>query len=199
MAAGGLVLGVGSALVAASWTDQVVGSTEFASGDRFGIESSVDGGSTWSSHPVGAPNPLTFTTAATGVTPGSVIYAPVRIRTEQGSVGASVLLEGASFSGTGVGTLSTALRYRVIRGATSCDATAFGSTPTFVVGAAGAVPLDTPASGAFQLPAGSTSNEPGPGVPLCFEVSLPATNDNWTNPALQNKTVIANWPFVGTS
>jgi hypothetical protein len=197
LAAGGIVLGVGAVLVAASWTDRVLGNSDFGS-SKFGIESSTDGGFAWSSHPIGAPNSLVFTSIATGLVPGSVVYAPVQLRVEAGSEPASVALQGASFSGTGVGNLSTELRYRVVRNAPTCDAAAFASSPTFVVGAGGAAALNTPAPSSFPLVAGAVPTDAGPAVPLCFEISLPATNDNWSNAALPNKTLVANWPFIGT-
>ncbi|SNS68300.1 hypothetical protein [Rhodococcoides kyotonense] len=200
LAAAGIVLGIGAVLVAASWTDKVLGSTDFASGTRFGIESSVDGGTTWASHPVGGPNPLSFSASATGLVPGSVVYAPVRLRTEVGSGAASVTLGAAGFSGTGNGTLSTALHYRVVRGAAVCDASVFGSGAVFVAGSSTAsIPVGSPGSSAFPLAAGATPTAPGSAVLLCFEVGLPATTANWTNAALQNKTLVLNWPFVGTS
>lgn len=191
---------MGAATVAASWTDKVLGNTDFASGGRFGIESSTDGGTTWASHPIGGPNPLVFTTSATGLIPGSVVYAPLRLRTESGSTAASVRLQPAAVLGTGVGNLSVELRYRVVRGGATCDAAAFGAASTFVVGSSsGSVSLNVGAAEDFPLAAGATAAVPGPAVPLCFEIALPATNANWTNSALQNKTLVANWPFVGTS
>ena len=180
LAAGGTVLGIGAVLVAAGWTDTVLGSTEFATGSQFGIESSVDGGSMWSSHPIGAPNPLAFTTTATGMIPGSVVFAPVEL-------------------GSGVGSLSVALRYRVVRESAGCDAAAFTGSPNYVVGSGGPVSLDTSAPVAFPLPAGAGPTLAGPAVPLCFEVSLPATQENWTDATLQSKSLVANWPFEGTS
>ena len=199
LAAGGTVLGIGAVLVAAGWTDTVLGSTEFATGSQFGIESSVDGGSMWSSRPIGAPNPLAFTTTATGMIPGSVVFAPVELRTEAGSAAASVTLQGAAFSGSGVGSLSVALRYRVVRESAGCDAAAFTGSPNYVVGSGGPVSLDTSAPVAFPLPAGAGPTLAGPAVPLCFEVSLPATQENWTDATLQSKSLVANWPFEGTS
>lgn len=176
----------------------MLGSSDFAS-SKFGIESSTDGGSTWSSHPIGGPNALAFTTTATALVPGSVVYAPVQLRTEAGSTAGSVALEGATFSGTGIGNLSTALRYRVVRGSSTCDVSAFGGSPTFVVGAGAAVTLNTPAPAGFTLAAGVGPTLPGPAVPLCFEITLPASSENWTNAALPNKSLVANWPFVGKS
>ncbi|MGA9871793.1 MAG: hypothetical protein WBQ44_11715 [Rhodococcus sp. (in: high G+C Gram-positive bacteria)] len=153
----------------------------------------------WASHTIGGPNPLTFTANATGLTPGSVVYAPVQLRTEAGSGAASVTLKEATFTGTGVGTLSTELRYRVVRGAVDCSSASFTGSSTFVVGATGAVPLNTASPSAFPLASGAVPAEAGPAVPLCFEISLPPTNVNWTNAALQQKSLVANWPFVGTT
>ncbi|MCZ4564258.1 hypothetical protein O4160_25815 [Rhodococcus sp. IEGM 1401] len=84
LAAGGIVLGFGAVLVAASWTDNVLGFANFQSG-QFGIQSSVDNGVTWSSNPVtGTNNPLSFAPSVNAVVPGSVSYAPIRLRTDVG-------------------------------------------------------------------------------------------------------------------
>ena len=97
------------------------------------------------------------------------------------------------------GSLSVALRYRVVRESAGCDAAAFTGSPNYVVGSGGPVSLDTSAPVAFPLPAGAGPTLAGPAVPLCFEVSLPATQENWTDATLQSKSLVANWPFEGTS
>ena len=200
LAAGGIVLGFGAVLVAASWTDNVLGFASFQSG-RFGIQSSVDNGVTWGSNPVtGTSNLLSFAPSVNAVVPGSVSYAPIRLRTDVGSAAAKIQLNGAQVAGDSV--LGGALVYRAVKlatPATPCASAAFTGSPSWVVGSAGAVSLTT-GSGpdVFTLAAGDPTAE-GVETAVCFEIGLPAIPANWTNPALQGKTATPDWAFVGTS
>ncbi|MDI6628852.1 MAG: hypothetical protein QME72_14140 [Rhodococcus sp. (in: high G+C Gram-positive bacteria)] len=200
LAAGGIVLGFGAVLVAASWTDNVLGFANFQSG-QFGIQSSVDNGVTWSSNPVtGTNNPLSFAPSVNAVVPGSVSYAPIRLRTDVGSLAATIELNGAQL--TGDAELGGALVYRAVKLATPaspCGSAAFTGLPSWVVGSAGAVSVTTgSAPNVFTLPAGTPTSE-GASITVCFEISLPASPANWANPALQGKTATPDWAFVGTS
>ena len=69
--AGGLVLGIGASATVAAWTDTETGSGEFQAG-AFLLEANIDG--SWSS-----TRQMTFDAGA--MYPGSVVYAPVRLRT----------------------------------------------------------------------------------------------------------------------
>lgn len=196
-----MVLGIGSVLVAASWTDNVLGFSNFQAGSRFGIESSVNGGTTWGSNPVtGVNNKLVFAPTVAAVVPGSVSYASIQLRTEIGSTAASVTLGGAQLSGDA--TLGGALKYRAVRLATTaspCSVAAFAGTPAWVVGSSGAAPLTTGSvANVFTLPA-ATATVPGAATSVCFEISLPATVANWSNSALPGKTSTPDWAFTGTS
>jgi hypothetical protein len=200
LAAGGIVLGFGAVLVAASWTDNVLGFANFQSG-RFGIQSSVDNGVTWSSNPVtGTNNQLSFTPTVSAVVPGVVSYAPIRLRTDVGSLAAKIELNGAQLAGDSA--LGGALVYRAVKLATPtspCGGAAFTGSPSWVVGSAGAVSLTTgSAPNVFTLAAATTTSE-GAATTVCFEISLPATPANWANPALQGKAATPDWAFVGTS
>lgn len=201
LAAGGLVLGIGSVLVAASWTDSVLGFANFQSGSRFGIQSSVNNGATWSSNPTsGATNKLNFAPAMTGLVPGSVAYAAIQLRTEVGSSSAGVSLSGALL--TGDATLGGALVYRAVRlptVGTSCNSAAFTEAPAWIVGVTGAVPLTAGSAGKVMTLPAATATAAGPATGVCFELSLPANAANWTNAALQGKTSTPDWAFVGTS
>lgn len=196
-----MVLGFGAVLVAASWTDNVLGFAQFQSGGRFGIQSSVDNGVTWTSNEVsGANNVLLFSPSVNAVVPGSVAYAPIRLRTDIGSPAAQIQLDGAQLSGDAA--LGGALVYRAVSldpPTAACTSAAFAGTPAWVVGSTGPMPLTTGSvPNVFTLPA-ATPTSAGDATSVCFEISLPATNAVWTNAALQGKTSTPDWAFVGTS
>lgn len=186
--AGALVLGVGSAVTLASWTD-----TEFASGSftasRFDTESSADG-ATFASN----VNPPTATfTAATGMSPLVSKYTTLDVRTTATSILGSVLLTATTKSGT----LGDVLEYRVIRASTTstaCVAAAFSdvgsvyvagtSAGAYVVG--GTMPV-TPPSQSIAAAGGL--------VRYCFEVRIKAATAN----TYQGASGTLTWTFTSTS
>ncbi|QQM24774.1 hypothetical protein I7X09_06095 [Rhodococcus sp. P-2] len=193
LAASGLALGIGATTVAASWVDSTMGDASFRTG-TFGIESNVGGG--WSSHSSSGPGVFTYTPSALLIRPGAFSYGPISLRTVPVSPAASVTLQAATVAGDP--TLASALRYRVVK-STTCDASAFSTgTPQFVVGSATVFPSLSigSAAGAIALPTGGVS--PGAPVALCFEISLPGTSANWSNPALISKTATPTWQFSAT-
>lgn len=148
---------------------------------------------------VNSPTPpgtsVTFTGA--GFTPATSAYFPVLIRTTAASVAGTVALNGASLGGTDAATLGAALRYRVVRTTSACDATAFTGTPSFVVGAAATLRgLTAPQeSGVSNSLAAATVSAAGNPTGFCFEITLPASAPG----SLQGKTATATWQFVSTS
>lgn len=196
--AGALVLGVGSSVTLASWTD-----SDFAAGSFgasvFQTESNAskpyDVQGTWSPNDISPGATLVFTASA--MSPGTVVYAPFAIRTKAASVAGEVVLgtPAVTSSGTGNADLGAALRYRVIRSAT-CQASSFTGTPTFVVGSDGAKPFTQgQAAGVVNPLAAATATLPGAPTQFCFEVTLPAGANN----ALQGQTATAIWHFTSTS
>jgi len=196
--AGALVLGVGSSVTLASWTD-----SDFATGSfgasSFQTESNVtkpyDALGAWSTNEQSA-GALVF--EATAMSPGKVVYAPIAIRTKATSVSGEVVLGIPSISGNsaaGDADLSAALRYRVIRSAT-CGASSFTGTPAFVVGSDGAKPLTVgQASDVVNPLQAATATLPGAPTQFCFEVTLPVGASN----ALQGQKTTATWQFTATS
>ncbi|MCT9870567.1 SipW-dependent-type signal peptide-containing protein [Paenarthrobacter aurescens] len=196
--AGALVLGLGSSVTLASWTD-----SDFAQGSFgasvFQTESNVtkpyDALGTWSTNDVSPGGALVFNAAA--MSPGTVVYAPFAIRTKATSVAGEVVLgiPVVTSSGTGNADLGAALRYRVVRSAT-CQASSFTGTPTFVVGSDGAKPFTQgQAAGVVNPLAAASATLPGAPTQFCFEVTLPVGANN----ALQGQTATATWQFTATS
>lgn len=164
--AGGLVFGIATSLTVASWTDaEYVTSTFTAS--RFDLELNVNG--------AGYSSAATISPSITGVYPGSTgtLYLPVRIRTTSTSVAGTVSLNHAAIASPSG--LTSALRYRLIRGAATCDAAAFSAGATYVVGTStlSTAPLVSTALAATTPLAVSAAG--GSELVYCFEFSLAAT------------------------
>ncbi|MGO4650959.1 MULTISPECIES: SipW-dependent-type signal peptide-containing protein [unclassified Arthrobacter] len=184
--AGGLVLGAGCTLTLAAWND-----SEFAAGtftaSSFQIESSVNSGGAWLAHPTSG-SAATMAFSAAGMSPSTVNYAPIWIRTTAGSLSGTLTLQGASNNNAA---LAAALAYRVVRYSSgSCDSSQFTAGASYLVGtSASTVPLTT-AGAATAVAANSLSP-----TQMCFEVTMLASADN----SLQGASVTATWEIKGTS
>ncbi|MDP9907658.1 MULTISPECIES: SipW-dependent-type signal peptide-containing protein [Arthrobacter] len=184
--AGGLVLGAGCTLTLAAWND-----SEFAAGtftaSSFQIESSVNSGGAWLAHPTSG-SAATMAFSAAGMSPSTVNYAPIWIRTTAGSLSGTLTLQGASNNNAA---LAAALTYRVVRYSSgSCDSSQFTAGASYLVGtSASTVPLTT-AGAATAVAANSLSP-----TQMCFEVTMLASADN----SLQGASVTATWEIKGTS
>ncbi|GGC72587.1 hypothetical protein IEU95_14915 [Hoyosella rhizosphaerae] len=191
LAAAGLVLGTGTTIVLASWTDSSFVTGIFALGS-FGIEASVNGANSWYDD----EDDLIFTVNPTTVRPGDTHYAPIALRTKADSMAALVTLNGAINDGDAA--VFNALRYRVVE-STTCNSSAFTGASTYVVGSnttASALATGS-APDAIALPAAASL--PGAAKTYCFEIALPDTSANWTNANLPNKTAAARWKFTAQS
>ncbi|RIJ70127.1 hypothetical protein D1871_19970 [Nakamurella silvestris] len=188
--AGGLVLGIGVAVTMAAWTDN-----EFAQGtfstSTFDTQSSVNEGVAWNDNAVSPGATMSF--AATGMSPGTVRYAPLAIRTKIGSIAGTVALQAPTQNNAA---LAAALTVRVVTYASgTCTSALFVNGATYIVGS-----FNTPAP---LLTAGSTAlpvlASPGPGqaaaTQYCFEVTLPTGAAN----TLQGQSLTAVWQLIATS
>jgi predicted ribosomally synthesized peptide with SipW-like signal peptide len=192
--AGGLVLGMGAMMTLASWHDADLSTGSFAA-STFATESNVNGAGYATN--TASPGP-TVTFAGAGFTPGVSRYLSVLIRTTATSVGGTVMLGGATLSGTDAATLGAAFRYKVVRTSGTCDATAFTiGSPSFVVGTFTADdPLNNGQEvGVTNILAGATATLPGIATGFCFAITLPANADN----GLQGNTATATWQFGAIS
>lgn len=147
--AGGLVVGVGSALTLAAWNDSEFATSDFAAG-TFEFQGSTDG-TTWADHAVeGDAAVLTFSTGFDNLAPEDVVYAPFALQLTAASTSSAALTAVAP---TVTGTLSGDLTFDAVRTTTfDCDAAAFGTGT--------AVP---------------TTMAPGDIVYLCLQVTAGAT------------------------
>lgn len=177
---GGLVIGVGSAVTLAAWTD-----TEDAKGtfgtSVFGIVGATNG-SAFSEHPSGNAASLAF--AATAMSPGAPpSFASFDVRTTPGTTVAGTLaLTNASVSGNALITDKLVYRVATVPLGTACSAATYSGTATKV----GAV---------FPVPNAALSAAGGNTVRYCFEVTLDSTTQN----EAQGQSGSATWTFTATS
>jgi predicted ribosomally synthesized peptide with SipW-like signal peptide len=193
--AGGLVLGLGATVTAASWNDSEYATATLTT-STFDTQSNVGGvGYLDNAGPLGT----SVTLPVGAFSPGTTGYLPVLIRTKATSIAGTVVLNGATFTGTDATLLSTAFVYRVVRTTSTCDSTAFTGSPAFVVGTstASAAPALTVGQngGVSNVLAAATLVAPGAATGFCFEVTLPTTAAT----TLQGKTASATWQFLATS
>ncbi|MBD8505712.1 hypothetical protein HT102_04325 [Hoyosella sp. G463] len=191
VAAAGIVLGTGATLTLASWSDATFTTGTFGVGS-FGIEASTDNGATWYQD----EDILAFTVAAAGVRPGDTRYAPLSVRTESGSLGALATLGGATSEGATA--IFDALRYRVVE-TNTCDASAFTAGASYLVGASSVRATLGTGSAPEAIALDAATASPGTARHYCFELHLPDTTPNWTNPALPGTTALARWPLTASS
>lgn len=188
--AGGLVLGIGGSLTLAAWNDSEFGQATFTA-SVFNTQSSVDSGATWiDATALGSQN---FAFSPAGMSPTTVRYAPMWIRTKPLSLDGNLALQAATNTN---GPLAAAFGYRVVRYSSGvCDASQFSAGATYIVGspgtpAVGGVPLATPGTAATTVAAnGSTTTQ------LCFEVAMRADAAN----SLQGQSVQVNWEVKASS
>ncbi|MEO8094388.1 MAG: SipW-dependent-type signal peptide-containing protein [Pseudolysinimonas sp.] len=188
--AGALVLGVGTTMTLASWTDSEFGQGSFTT-TKFDTQSSVDGGTNYADN---TPSAATLAFDPSGMSPNTQRYALFLIRTKAGSVAGTLSLGAATISPAGAddGTnLAAALRYRVVSTTGTCNAAAFTGSPVWVLQTSS--PLAT--AGASTVAVAAATASPGAASGLCFEISLPAGAPN----TLQGKTGSATWQVTATS
>jgi predicted ribosomally synthesized peptide with SipW-like signal peptide len=163
--AGGLVLGVGAAIVLAAWNDSEFATGTFAAGD-FGVQGSLDG-TVFSEHDGTTgndPAALAFAVDADKLAPEQPVYAAFAVRLKPSSTNAaSVSIEASSAA-----IIANHLTYSLVSTGNDfgCDATAFAGGTALVSDAA---TTTSSAPAIFELPALATV------VNLCFEVTAGST------------------------
>lgn len=187
--AGGVVLGVGAAMVIASWTD-----SEFATGD-FGAGSfNLEGSTTsdiagFSDHATdGNPAELEFSLPlAANLAPDDVVYAPLWVRLDADTTSPATL---AGTGGVGSGANAEHLTYEVFAIAPGADCDSSATSGTLI--SSGTEGLDSfTAGGTVPLTVGDDSDA-GEAVQLCFIVT--ATED-----LEQGEEATGTWQFTATS
>ena len=178
--AGGLVLGVGTAVTLAAWNDSEFATGTFTAG-KFDLEGSTTDGTTFSNHASSPGGALSFTVPASALSPGDSVSAPFAVRLAADTTNAaSVTLTTETPTGT-----VTNLTYTLdIKSAWGCGSST-SSTP--ISGSALNAGTTT-----FALAAGSPTTNPGAPVYLCFTVTAGGG-------LVQGQTGAAIWKFTATS
>ena len=172
--AGGLVLGIGTAVTLAAWNDSEFASGQFAAG-TFNLQGSTTSGiAGFSDHATVGAAAVVFDLASYGdVAPDDVLYEPFWVRLAANTTsGASLNLAGIT---AGVGTNNANFSYEIYRLAavdTECDA----------IGVAGGVLIGSGvdlssfvAEAPSTLAIGAPTTDPGAALNLCFVVTAEDT------------------------
>lgn len=187
--AGGVVLGLGASATMAAWTDTEAGTGEFQAG-AFLLEANING--SWTS-----TGQMTFTTGT--MYPGSVTYAPVRLRTSLDTTVAGNLTVTGTGRTSGSGAIADSLEYRTVvqpvTGGTvpTCGASAFSGSATYAFGSPTswqpvAPGVLSPNTQRLEAAQGST-------LQYCFEVRLRSNAPN----AVQGTRAGYTWTWDATS
>lgn len=186
--AGGLVFGVGATATVAAWTDTETSKGEFTAG-KFNIEVSVDG-TNWTT-----TNP-SMTFSATAMYPGQKVYAPVFVRTTDGTtVGGKLTVAPNGI--TGPNAFASALTYRAVArtpegSGVMCNASNFPGPGNVIIGQSSGVPLSSKPTG---LPTQNLASRGTSVQAYCFEVELPTGASN----NAQNQSATHTWTFNAES
>ncbi|UFU03019.1 SipW-dependent-type signal peptide-containing protein [Ruania suaedae] len=188
--AGGLVLGLGSAVTLAAWNDSEYATTTVTA-STFGVVGSVNGGA-FSEHPTsGSAATLAFSPAVPAFSPGTAGYTSFGVRTTASStVGGSVTMQTPTIAGPAA--LQNAMRYavRLIPSGSSCNAALFTNTSAPVI-----VPNETALATAVLPNARPLTAAAGSTVSFCVRMSMIAG----ASTDAQGQTLIATWQFLATS
>lgn len=189
--AAGLVLGIGTAVTLAAWTD-----TENATGSFgtsvFGTESQSADSPTYASNTTSPGATLAFDAAS--MSPDTSYYAWLNVRTTPAStVGGTVNLTSSAATGG----LAPALQYRAVRmpgpsPSSTCNSEAFTGASVYIAGASASyLPVSQVPSTPVTNPIGAAGAELG----FCFEVQItPGTPSSF-----QGETGAVTWTFTATS
>lgn len=177
--AGGMVLGIGVAGTLAAWTDPEYAAGEFTA-STFGIVG--DTGSGFAEHSTSA-NAAHMTFGATAMSPGSIAYGYLDVRTTTAStVGGTVTLTGSTPAGSTAITGNLTYRVAVVPAGTTCSSATYSGTAVS-------------ASSVFS-PANATVSAAGADVRrFCFRVQLSTSTPN----SAQGQSGTITWQITGSS
>ncbi len=178
--AGGVVLGVGTAVTLAVWNDSEFATGTFSSG-HFDLEGSTDGAA-FDSSPTAPGKTLTFALDADAMSPGAVAYAPFAVQLSSDSDYAAAVTLAQQIGGTIGANLSYSV-YDVGTFGATCSADA---PPTGTALVADRAATATGTVDAFDLTAAATP------VNLCFVVTAGSE-------LAQGATGTITWEFAGAS
>ena len=196
--AGCAVLGVGAAVTLAAWTDNEwvfgggTGAGDPIGTSSFNIQQNVFDGVGFTDRGTTPGGQLRFSPNAGTMTPGSIIAAPMQLRTAAVSDPATVTMHAPTLNGSST-TLFAAVTYAVYTGLPQAQCTAAHDYSTVLPAAVLVAPgsaLTVAGAHTFGLLLNATSTED-----LCFVISLPANASN----TLQGQAIGPAWDFTADS
>ncbi|WP_029145801.1 SipW-dependent-type signal peptide-containing protein [Microbacterium luticocti] len=187
--AGGLVLGVGTAVTLAAWNDSEFAKGVFTAGS-FNLQGATDGaGGTYTDHASSnGAAALSFQLPATAaaMSPGDVVTAPFWVRLDATTTNGATLEAAGVQPGTGSDAAHLSYEVRALGPTDTCDADAAG--PVVASGAT----LDAIEGGTPVTLTAGTGGAAGTPVQLCFIVTADAA-------LTQGTTSTETWQFTATS
>lgn len=186
--AGGLVLGVGTAVTLAAWNDSEFASSDFTAGS-FNLEGAVDGAAgTYEEHEsAGAAAAIDFTVDASNMAPEDTVYAPFWLRLDAATTSPATL-NATAVTADGPNAANLAYEVYTIDAAATCGADAIAGADTVASGAD--LTAFTPGSSvALTEGAGADAGAP---AQLCFVVTAGADLE-------QGEVASATWQFTAES
>lgn len=187
--AGGLVLGVGTAVTLAAWNDSEFATGNFAAGS-FNLEGATDGADgTYSDHETaGGAAGLEFTLPLSqNMAPDDVVYAPFWVRLDDETTSpATLTAEAITASGDNAANLSYSV-YEIDATATCGEAAVSGAE--LIASGTSLSALTADADVTLTEGAGADAGAP---VQLCFVVTAEDT-------LTQGDTATATWQFTAES
>jgi predicted ribosomally synthesized peptide with SipW-like signal peptide len=179
--AGGLVLGVGTAVTLAAWNDNEFVTGTFTAG-TFNMQGSTTDGIAFTDHPTSPGGALAFSVPAAALSPNDTVTAPFAVRLAANTTTAANVVLTADSTTPSVAHLTYTL---TIHSAWGCAGGTVTSTP--ITGAA-----LTAGTTSFTLPIGSPVSNPGAPVYLCFAVTADSG-------LVQGQTGTATWKLLASS
>lgn len=201
------VVGVGGLATLAAWNDSEwifagngdggpgLGTSSFNVQQNRDAEVPPTAASTWDDHAANPGGQVVFTPGALNLTPGDSVYAPVALKTGEGSIAGSLALQQpveAAGLATSAG-LWGALTYSVKATETPTACTA----ATWDAFGAEVIPADTGFDAAVTPAEQELEANEANIQYYCFEVTLPA--DAPGVDGLQGQTAAPAWQFIATS
>src|SRR6218665_1128006 len=188
--AGGLVLGIGTAVTLAAWNDSEFANGTFTAGS-FNLEGSTDGTNYEEHDTAGAAANVEFSTDFDNLSPTDVVYAPFWVRLDDTTTtGAVVTTSLDSSTGANVPNISYAIYS--IGPAAACDNSATSGTLLL-----SGTSLSASAAGATFTLAAPESSAAGTAQKLCIIAT--AGPETGTGALLEGQSATATWEFAATS
>ena len=186
--AGGLVLGVGAAVVLAAWNDSEFATGTFSSG-QFDLVGSADG-TNFANHAESSPASLSFSVGFDNLAPENTVASPFVLHLDATTTNDADL---TVTNAVGTGTAESELTYGifVVANFASCTPAATGTGADILI-PAGTALNDVTGATSTALVKTTNGTDPGADVFLCIQVTSSSDLD-------QDTTATGTWQFEAVS